>query len=659
MTAAVIRGVSAILVESHERPILWTPGVTLANAGLAHRLAALRTDFAALGARAATAADALTATQPPPTMLLDELSAATRAFGELRTAMLDRAGTLSVVVDDGKLATLSDLEPVLAAIAAAEEHRARLSAWEEARDRAVAVLDRVLALAHRDDKGLPALDEAQGRARELRTELAGPPPADLAPQTAALDGRVRPYADLLALIDGWNVLDDDRCAALQDAVTESFSRALGLAALRGRIGRQGEAPPAARRRVRPAATPEPAPGPAPEPIAEVEIPTQAAPPPAPRVAPVAPPIAPAASPRVPTPVAAAPAEPVEADLPDAATAEILRPVDPAAIPAAGSFVAGLRQSVEAARGDDESRAREHELEGLAQETAQWWIGARAGWQGLRERGLSFGDAAFDFIKRFPYLLSVPLQRSAEYEGGHLAEGYALLLAHIEKQEEGFVERALVRLNPQFTTRDALSRELYLYVVAEGRLYKTYPDFVRDVIGGALPRPGTWIQGGIVESDEETRLFMRGETPGSTDEQTRSVTGAKERLGPHVFRVTLGPLTTRFFTLRLAGAALEDPPNVEIKLTENEAPTDHAWLMTLPAADPTKLAAPRKHRTGGTTLEELGRQFNGFWMGVFNSDPSNERRYELSVILRRKPAPLPPDAKPGAKPAADRFFGKTR
>ena len=115
--------------------------MTVADAGLGHRLAALRSDFAALGARAASAADSLALTQPPPTMLLDELSAATKAFAELRTAMLERAGALAVIVDDAQLGSLRDLEPVLAAIGSAEEHRARVAAWEEARNAAFALLD--------------------------------------------------------------------------------------------------------------------------------------------------------------------------------------------------------------------------------------------------------------------------------------------------------------------------------------------------------------------------------------------------------------------------------------------------------------------------------------------------------------------------------------
>jgi hypothetical protein len=304
--------------------------------------------------------------------------------------------------------------------------------------------------------------------------------------------------------------------------------------------------------------------------------------------------------------------------------------------------------------------REAELERLAVETAPWWIAARSGRQALAEHGAAFKDAAHRFLERFPYLLAVPLPTSAEYEGGRLAEGYGLLLAHIEKHEEGFVKQVLERLSAQFAARDPsapfpVGQELYLSIIAEGRLYKTYPDFVREVVAHTIPRPGAWVQGGIVDSDDETRLFMRAERPGSSEEQTRTLTERNERLGPHLFRVTLSPLTTRFFTLGLAGETLTDPPDVEIKLTENGAPTDHAWLTTLPASGQGKVAAPRKHRSGGITLEELGPQFGGFWMAVFNTDPRNDRAYELSIILRRKPPPLPDHP-----PSPDQhFFGKKK
>ena len=65
---------------------------------------------------------------------------------------------------------------------------------------------------------------------------------------------------------------------------------------------------------------------------------------------------------------------------------------------------------------------------------------------------------------------------------------------------------------------------------------------------ALPEPGPWLQGGILEADGETRRFTRGEPPGNREEQTSTITAQAERRQPHVFTITTGPLTTRFFSL---------------------------------------------------------------------------------------------------------------
>src|SRR5262249_21917184 len=173
--------------------------------------------FAVLGGRAAGAARSLMATVPPPTTLVEEMGAARSAFATLRTEVLEKAGALSLVVEADSLGCLRDLEPVLSAIAAAEAQRARLALWEAARYDAVGMLDRVVALVHREDRSLPALEEAQNRAREMHATLAGPPPVAIEEETKLLASRTRPYAELLTLVEGWDVLDDDRCAALQDA----------------------------------------------------------------------------------------------------------------------------------------------------------------------------------------------------------------------------------------------------------------------------------------------------------------------------------------------------------------------------------------------------------------------------------------------------------
>ena len=728
--------------------------MTQTHEELGRRLDSLRAEFVALGGRAAGAAGALSSALPPPSVLLEELSAARTSFTELRTAMLEHAGSLALVLDGEGIGSCRDLEPVLVAIRGAEEQRARVGAWEEARESVLVVLDRVMALIHREERGFAPLGQCQEKAREMHAALTGPPPDDLEHETKMVPGRVRPFAELVALVDGWNVLDDDRCAYLQDSITQAFGRPLALAALRGKLGREGEAlPPAPAPRVRrasraaetasvndaavpvassPAAEQMGADAPAvrapvaahAEPVAhaapaahataaaevapQVPVMPAAATMPAAPIAAVAPPAPMPAAPMpatAPMPAAAvaavphvAPAAPaVHAVAPTTAgyVPQVAAPTPPPAPAAPATMYAtmpavptgahgaaggggvpgappgsplvveirlsGDRVSVET---PEARREREATLERLAQESARWWIAARSGWYGMRERGSTFGDAVRDYLKSYPHLLAVPLARSEEF-GGHLAEGYALLLAHIEKQEEGFVQEALTRLNPQFTTRSRdqsypLGQELYLYVVAEGRLYKTYPDFVKEVLVNALPKPGLWVQGGVIEADEETRLFTRPEVPGSSQEQVQMVSDPAQRTGPHVFAVTTGPLTTRVFTLRLAGTTLTDPADVEIHLKENNAPSDHAWLLPQAVPGKPQALAPRKQRVGGTKLTDLGREFGGLWIAVFNADPNSDKRYELSITLRRQ-APVAPkvDAKAAPAATASKFFGRKR
>ena len=98
--------------------------------------------------------------------------------------------------------------------------------------------------------------------------------------------------------------------------------------------------------------------------------------------------------------------------------------------------------------------------------------------------------------------------------------------------------------------------------------------------------------------------------------------------------------------------------MEIKLKENDAPTDHAWLVTLPAAGKAPAGRRASIARAAPSWQELGKEFGGFWMGIFNADPNQDRNYELSIILRRKP---PPVSGPNAKtaPGPDRFFGKKK
>lgn len=612
-----------------------------AHEDLARRLAALRARFADLGRRSAEAARALAAASPPAPALLDELRAARHAFAELRTAVLAHAGAIAAPPAPDSLRSARELEPLLQAIVEADVLRVRKAAWEEARQNALKLLDVVLALVHEDDPGFTPLVGGQDKARELRAGVAALAPDDFDRETKTLGARVAPYGDLLALVEGWNTLDDDRCALLQDAIAQAFGRQLALAALRGKLSFRGvpKAP----------VIPEAAPA----------APPRARAPVAPPLPPVTPPPLPAlpvvdASPSAgapPVPASVPPAPPASQEESESSTLPPpMMPPIPQAPPSTASIVDQIRRSGSAVGGEtpEERREREQTLERLAASRAKWWVGARAGWLALHRRNQSMVEAARNVLARFPHLLSVPIQESAVRDSG-LAEGYGLLLEHVERQASGFVSEALSRLSPQLTagTLDRsypIGQELYLYLVAEGRLYKTYPDFVKEVLAAAVPKPGVWAQGGIVESSERTEVFRRpADRTGASEKETAVLTADRERFRGHVFSGTLAALTTAIFYLE--ADELELTRSIEVHLKEDGAPSDRAWLLV----QAVKGGKPeiRRQKVLGTTLPELGKDYAGLWVAVFNIDPSADKRYELTFELRRKVLPVG-TGKPGGK-----------
>src|SRR5262245_18321135 len=581
---------------------------------LRQRLVALRARFGDVGARAAAAAPDVQVSVIPGETLVEDLRATLVDFEELRRAIVGELSAYPNTPDPTKLSTLKALEAVLGAMERVDAEQVRRAEWEAARDSAVVVLARVIALVHREDQESTLLGECHAQARELHEALESAPAGDV----EQLGAHVRPFEELIALAEGWNQLDDERCASLQDAITQSFGRPIALAALRGKLGQETEV----------SAEPEPTSEEAVEPAPAEPAP----PPPEPRVSRAA--VKPAAA-------AAKPRPPLDDDF--------------VAPPPGSPLLVELRASGERVQVEtpDERRAREALLERLAAEGARWWVRARSGWESLVQRGVPAAQAARDMLKRFPHLLSVPLSRSDEFESGRLAEGYAILLQRLEKDEPGFVKGALARLNPGLTGRVIdqsfpLGQELYEYIVAEGRLYKTFPELLRDVLVHALPEPGLWLQADITETNDSTTIVTRPERPGGEQEQSRTLTLAAERFTTHAFSVTTGPLTTRVFSVQ--ARELAEPTDIEIHLKENGAAMDRAWIVVAPMSG--KPEAPRKHRAGGTKLEQLGRQVRAVWIATFNSDPGADKTYELTLTLSRKvAAPARPQANTESAEAA--------
>ena len=106
---------------------------------------------------------------------------------------------------------------------------------------AIAVLSRVLSVTHLDDPAFRPLLECQAKATDLRLALSRAIDEDHALSMQRVEGAVRPYADLLALVTERESLEDRRWTELETAVAGAFGRQLVSAAARGRLTVSGAA----------------------------------------------------------------------------------------------------------------------------------------------------------------------------------------------------------------------------------------------------------------------------------------------------------------------------------------------------------------------------------------------------------------------------------
>jgi hypothetical protein len=322
----------------------------------------------------------------------------------------------------------------------------------------------------------------------------------------------------------------------------------------------------------------------------------AAPPPAPPIAP--PPVPPAAPPPAPAPVRqeAAAAPPV----PDEGTAEV----------------------VEAAATLDEG--------------AQWWVSAWARWASWKGT-IDFKAGVKQELSKYAYLLSVPIQKSTDYEDGLLAYGYSILLDFLEAQTPGIVTKALNSLKTFVPGKaghaPSVGAHLYTFLLGEARLAERYPDFVRSVLVAAVPEPGLWTQVRILESSTETSVFTHPSARvGDPAHNSQRLTQDRQRFAEHRFPVALPPLTARFFAV---AADLREPRGIDVKLTQGRADSNDAWLLTVPPVGRADLKSELvRLEAEGSSVPGLGKDYATLWVAVFNADPKAEKKYELTLTLNK-------------------------
>lgn len=552
---------------------------------LPRQLTALTERFAALGAKLAEAARELQETGAPPAdSLVEELAIARGEFTDLRTDILAAAETVDVAAPEN-LESLKSLQPILETLAAAVQAQMQRAALEQARVAVLAVLDRVAAVAHSDEPDFSPLVECQAKARGLRDAVVALTDAQ-SPEAMSLTDDIRAFSDFLTMLEGNEGIDDDRFAYLEASVSRTFGRPLAVAITRGRLALAGREP-----RRRPQVTTAP---PAREAVApEHELQPQIAEPEPPPVV------------TVPEP------EPLPAPEPEP---------EPAV-----AYAAAPTLDEEPERGSSavvESSAPD--------ETAQWWLAAWARWSGWKN-SLNFGDAVKEELAKYPYLLSVPIQQSPQHEDGLLAYGYSIVMQHVERHNPGCVGNALNSLKAGQTR--PVGDQLYDYLITEGRLAETYPEFVKNVLLSALPEPGVWFQARILESKEDTRVLQRP-TPriGDPDQSGQRLATDGQRFTEHRFTAPVAPLTTRFF---LVSADIKEARGVDVRLSVEGATSTNGWLATIPAPGKanTKIEA-RRLTEGGIALPGLGRDYAALWIAVFNDDPARQKSYELGITLKK-------------------------
>jgi hypothetical protein len=172
-------------------------------------------------------------------------------------------------------------------------------------------------------------------------------------------------------------------------------------------------------------------------------------------------------------------------------------------------------------------------------------------------------------------------------------------------------------------------QLYEYLITEGRLRETYAEFVKDVALAAVPDPGLWFQFRILESREDTRILQRPSARlGDSELSGQRLASDGQRYAEHKFRMTLGPLTTRFV---LVSADLKEARSAGFRLVADGAPSAAGWLVTVGARGKTEARALDED---GTHITGLGKEYGAVWVAVLNPDPASDRRCELSVFLRK-------------------------
>ncbi|MEG3920312.1 hypothetical protein QUA07_14435 [Microcoleus sp. T3_A4] len=233
----------------------------LAHKDLLQQIARLSETYANLADRLSQAAKQLQDSGLPPSdSLLQEVAAYSRNFAAVQKQALELNKS---AIAPGEIASLKDIQN-LVETAAASEGKA------EIRDAALKVIDRVLAIAHREQSDFAPLQSVHARARELQRAISESTPTQLHSDAESLVSGKHPVSAVLALVEQQDKLDDEQWVILEETVSAAFGKQIAVAISRGKltIAEMVKAAPA---KVEPAFKPAPEQKISAEPLPEVIV----------------------------------------------------------------------------------------------------------------------------------------------------------------------------------------------------------------------------------------------------------------------------------------------------------------------------------------------------------------------------------------------------
>lgn len=207
----------------------------------AEALASLKADLARLRARCEAVSENLVSASRemktggtlPGVALIDELDHVRSQFADLRRGTLQLVAAVAGTrpTDNPQADSPLALEALLEAAQGTLERQAA----ERARQQALAVLERVQHMRHRDHAPFPPLEQCRVLAGGLRDALSSlESPTTHAELGPLAEGR-HPLAYLVEFAEDQSGLDDARWEFLHDALSQAFGRPLAVAAARGKL----------------------------------------------------------------------------------------------------------------------------------------------------------------------------------------------------------------------------------------------------------------------------------------------------------------------------------------------------------------------------------------------------------------------------------------